>query len=68
MFVKIHGLQKLKIRLYTKLVSNLKKYLKFITNTVKSDAKAMHHLFLSQKTMIRPQISIFKAFTFLIKP
>ena len=47
---------------------NLKKYLKFITNTVKSDAKAMHHLFLSLKTMIRPQISIFKAFTFLIKP
>jgi len=47
---------------------NLKKYLKFITNTVKSDAKAMHHLFLSLKTIIRPQISIFKAFTFLIKP
>jgi hypothetical protein len=47
---------------------NLKKYLKFITNTVKSDAKAMHHLFLSLKTMIRSQISIFKAFTFLIKP
>lgn len=35
---------------------NLKKYLKFNTKTVKSDAKAMRHLFLFLKHLFRPQI------------
>ena len=34
---------------------NLKKYLKFITKTVKSDAKAMHHLFSLLKALFRLQ-------------
>ncbi len=34
---------------------NLKKYLKFITKTVKSDAKAMHHLFSLLKDLFRLQ-------------
>jgi len=55
MFVKIHGLQKLKIRLYTKLVFNLKKYLKFIKKTVRSNAKAMTSLFLLLRTLFSPQ-------------
>jgi transposase len=36
---------------------NLKKYLKFITKTVKSDAKAMHHFVLAIKALFTPQIS-----------
>ncbi len=35
---------------------NLKKYLKFITKTVKSDAKAMYHFILSIKALFTPQI------------
>ena len=34
---------------------NLKKYLRFITKTVKSDAKAMHHLFSLLKALFRLQ-------------
>ena len=41
---------------------NLKKYLKFITKTVKSDAKVMHHLFLLLKHLFIPQIRVYKAF------
>ncbi len=41
---------------------NLKKYLKFITKTVKSDAKAMHHLFLLLKHLFRPQIKLLELF------
>ena len=40
---------------------NIKKYLKFITKTVKSDAKAMHQLFSMIKRMFRPQISVLEA-------
>lgn len=41
---------------------NLKKYLKFITKNVKSDAKAMHHLFSQFKALFRPQIGVFVAY------
>jgi len=41
---------------------NLKKYLKFITKIVKSDAKAMHLLFSQFKALFRPKISIFITF------
>ena len=43
---------------------NLKKYLKFISKTVKSDAKAMHHLFLLLKHLFRPQIKVLAPFQF----
>jgi hypothetical protein len=43
---------------------NLKKYLKFITKTVKSDAKAMHHLFSVLKALFRPKIKTFGLFYF----
>ena len=43
---------------------NLKKYLKFITKTVKSDAKVMHQLFSLIKRMFRPQISFLEAIIF----
>jgi hypothetical protein len=43
---------------------NLKKYLKFITKTVKSDAKAMHHLFLLLKALFRPIIGPLAPFQF----
>ena len=36
---------------------NLKKYLKFISKTVKSDAKAMHHLWTILKSHLSLQIS-----------
>ncbi len=36
---------------------NLKKYLKFITKTVKSDAKAMHHLLAALKARFRLHIN-----------
>ncbi len=36
---------------------NLKKYLKFIIKTVKSDAKAMHHFFSIKKLLFRLEIS-----------
>ena len=36
---------------------NLKKYLKFISKTVKSDAKAIHHFVLQIKAYYTPQIS-----------
>jgi len=41
---------------------NLKKYLKFITKTVKSDAKILHHLFSEIKGLFSPQISLLKSF------
>lgn len=41
---------------------NLKKYLKFITKTVKSDAKAMHHFFSLLKRLYKPQIRVFEVF------
>jgi len=41
---------------------NLKKYLKFITKIVKSDAKAMHHLFSMLKRLYKPQRRVFDAF------
>ena len=43
---------------------NLKKYLKFITKTVKRDAKAMHQLFSSIKRMFRPPIHVLEALIF----
>ena len=43
---------------------NLKKYLKFITKTVKSDAKAMHHLFSLLKGMLSLQIRSLAVFNF----
>ena len=43
---------------------NLKKYLKFITKTIKSDAKAMHQLFSSIKRMFRPKLSVSDALLF----
>ena len=41
---------------------NLKKYLKFIAKTVKSDAKAVCHLFWLLKAVFRPQISVLATF------
>jgi len=41
---------------------NLKKYLKFIGKTVKSDAKAMHHFISILKALFRPQIKTLAAF------
>jgi hypothetical protein len=38
---------------------NLKKYLKFISKTVKSDVKTIHHFVLTIKAFIKPQISFF---------
>jgi hypothetical protein len=43
---------------------NLKKYLKFISKTVKSDAKAMHRFVLELKALITPQIRPFAIFNF----
>ena len=43
---------------------NLKKYLKFITKNVKSDAKTMHHLFLLLKALFRPKIKVLAPFQF----
>lgn len=43
---------------------NLKKYLKFITKTVRSDAKAMHHLFLLLKHLFGVQIKALALFQF----
>ena len=43
---------------------NLKKYLKFISKTVKSDAKIMHHLFSLIKAQFRPQIKTLDHFLF----
>ena len=37
---------------------NLKKYLKFISKTVKSDAKAMHRFVLEIKAFFIPQIRV----------
>lgn len=43
---------------------NLKKYLKFLTKTVKSDAKAMHHLFSLLKGVLSLQIRSMAVFNF----
>ncbi len=43
---------------------NLKKYLKFLSKTVKSDAKAMHHLFSLLKGMLSLQIRSLAVFNF----
>tara|TARA_R110000868_G_scaffold279293_1_gene539374 strand:- start:121 stop:894 length:774 start_codon:yes stop_codon:yes gene_type:complete len=43
---------------------NLKKYLKFITKTVKSDAKAMHLFVLEIKALFTPQISGLETFNY----
>lgn len=43
---------------------NLKKYLKFITKTVRSDANTMHHLFSLLKALFRPQIKLLEPFQF----
>ena len=43
---------------------NLKKYLRFITKTVKSDAKAMHHLFSLLKGVLSLQIRSMAVFNF----
>jgi len=40
---------------------NLKKYLKFISKTVKSDAKAMHHFVLEIKALFTSKISCLAA-------
>jgi hypothetical protein len=36
----------------------LKKYLKFISKTIKSDVKAMHHLFSNLKVLFRLEIRV----------
>lgn len=41
---------------------NLKKYLKFITKTIRTDAKAMCHLFSQFKALSRSQIDVFLAY------
>lgn len=41
---------------------NLKKYLKFFSKTVKSDAKWVHHFILTLKGFIGLQINLFKRF------
>lgn len=43
---------------------NLKKYLKFISKTVKRDAKAMHHFVLSFKALFTSQIRFLVTFNF----
>ena len=43
---------------------NLKKYLKFISKTVKSDAKAMRRLFLMLKRLLRPTIEPLEGVSF----
>jgi len=43
---------------------NLKKYLKFISKTVKSDAKTMHHFVLEFKALITLQIRLLVTFNF----
>lgn len=43
---------------------NLKKYLKFISKTVKSDAKAVHHSLLHLKELLTLQISPLTSFKF----
>jgi hypothetical protein len=37
---------------------NLKKYLKFISKTIKSDVKAMHHLFSNLKVLFRLEVRV----------
>lgn len=41
----------------TAIAYNLNIYVKFIVKNVKIDAKAMGHLFSSQKGLFRPQIN-----------
>ncbi|RXP51962.1 hypothetical protein EC396_12025 [Lutibacter sp. HS1-25] len=41
---------------------NLKKYLKFISKTVKSDAKQVHHFILTLEGFVGLQINLFKRF------
>jgi len=43
---------------------NLKKYLKFIAKTVKSDAKRVHLFVLQLKGLFTPQIILFATFKF----
>jgi len=51
------GLQQAnKVMHLSAMAYNLKKYLKFITKTVKSDAKAMHRFVLELKALFTPQI------------
>jgi len=40
---------------------NLKKYLKYITKTIKSDAKTIHYLFSEIKVVLSPQISLLES-------
>ena len=52
------GLQQAnKVMHLSAMAYNLKKYLKFITKTVKSDAKAMHLFVLELKALFTLQIS-----------
>ena len=53
-----------KVMQMSAIAYNLKKYLKFITKTVKSDAKAMHHFFSILKALFRPQIKELARFQF----
>ena len=46
-----------KVMQMSAIAYNLKKYLKFIKKTVKSDAKAMHHLLFVLKSCFRLHIS-----------
>jgi hypothetical protein len=53
------GLQQAnKVMHLSAMAYNLKKYLKFISKTVKSDAKTMHRLVLTIKTLITLQIRL----------
>ncbi len=53
------GLQQAnKVMHLSAMAYNLKKYLKFISKTIKSDAKAMHHFILEITALFRPHIRV----------
>ena len=59
------GLQQAnKVMHLSAMAYNLKKYLKFISKTVKSDAKAMHRFVLELKALFTLQIRSFTIFNY----
>ena len=51
-----------KVMHLSSMAYNLKKYLKFITKTVKSNAKVAHHLLSLLKRLFRPEIKLSEHF------
>ena len=56
--------QATKVMHLSAMAYNLKKYLKFITKTVRSDVQTLHHLFFAKKGLITPQKSFYKTLKF----